>query len=102
MKTDRYSKKRYPIRAEVKIMGEWHPFNCDIKRRHVITTDIGENMATGSKTLVTQSSIDFKAGYKIAVGDKQYTVESSDANIDKTHKGVRRGAARYETRIEVR
>ena len=97
----RVDKTKYPLKGWVKIQGEWHSFQCSMRKQKMITTDLGQHTAAEGYTLKTPSKIDFSATHQVYVAGNTYTVDSADSEIDETHGGRFRGKPRWIARLEV-
>ena len=99
----RIDKNNYPQTAWVYKSGAWLPFNCKVVKKSMMTTDVGEQMESRSRTIYTKSEIDFAQNDRIWLSEfEQYMVEDVNQDTDLSHEGVRRGAPRYTTTLEVR
>jgi len=96
-------KMKYPHTAWVYKRGEWERFSCKVVKKSMITTDVGEQMESRSRTIYTKSDIVFRQNDKIWLSEQeQFRVEDSNSEQDLEHGGVYRGAPRYNTTMEVR
>ena len=89
----------YPIPAYVYRGDSDLRFWCQVKKRRVISTDVGQEMGTTDRTLLTPSDIEFIENDMIRIGDETYTVDSVHEELDPDTNQHRK--PRFIQRLEV-